>query len=281
MENPIPNVFAYIDFKQYLADYHKAVRETDPGFTHAYICHRLGQPNSRSFFDNVIKGRKTLTAHFVDLFIKLLNLKPDESKFFRALVSYNQATSTEEKEFYFDQIIQLNQTPFKLIDKDAYSYYKEWYHSTIRSLLAILNFKNQYKDLASRLSPSITVKQAKESIALLKRLGMIQRTVIGYLKPADKVLSTGKSTGDHVLKQYQSQCLELGKQAVFNSVNQPCLTMVHTVYVSETGYKRILNRLEQCRSEIRSIIHKDEEDPTRVYQINIQLFPKTKTSGKL
>ena len=278
MNTTRPNIFEYIDFKQFLADAYNAKRRAEPGFTHAYICHKLGQPNSRSFFNNIIKGRKKLTPTFIELFTKIFGLVSLESKFFRALVNYNQADGAEEKEFYFDQIIQLNQTPFTLIDKDTYAYYKVWYHSTIRSLLAVVDFKNEYKELAVKLIPPITVKQARESIVLLKRLGMIKFDANGYLKPVDKVLSTGKSADDHILRRYQTQCLELGKNAVVSNESQPCSTTVSTVFVSDSGYIRILNRLEQCRSEIRSIIHKDEEPPTRVYQVTLQLFPKTKQS---
>ncbi|MBN1577042.1 MAG: TIGR02147 family protein [Chitinispirillaceae bacterium] len=280
MENVLPNIFEYIDFKQYLVDLYKAKRSIEPGFTHAYVCHKLGQPNSRSFFNNIISGRKKLTSSFVELLIRIFNLGTVESKFFRALVNYNQASGADEKEFYFDQIVQLNQTPCTLIDKDTYEYYKKWYHSTIRSLLAIIDFKNDYKSLAGKLCPAITSKQARESIALLKRLGMVESDADGCLRPVDKVLSTGQSSHDDILRHYQVQCLELGKQAVLNDENQPCHTTTHTVFVSDIGYRRILNRLEQCRSEIRSIIHKDEAPSTRVYQVNLQLFPKTKAAGK-
>lgn len=107
MKNVLPNIFEYIDFRQYLADLYKAKRSIESGFTHAYICHRLGQPNSRSFFNNVIKGRKNLTPAFVELFINIFGFGSEESKFFRALVNYNQATGTDEKEFYFDQIVTI------------------------------------------------------------------------------------------------------------------------------------------------------------------------------
>ena len=280
MDNVLPNIFEYIDFRRYLADLYKAKRGSDPGFTHAYICHKLGQPNSRSFFNNIISGRKKLSPSFVELLIKIFNLRTVESNFFRALVNYNQASGADEKEFYFDQIVQLNRTPYTLIEKGAYEYYKKWYHSTIRSLLAIIDFKNDYKSLAGRLCPAITLKQARESITLLKKLRMVEPDVNGFLRPSDRILSTGPNSHNDILKQYQIQCLELGKQAVVNDQNQPCFTTTYTVFVSDTGYGRILSRLEQCRSEIRSIIHKDEEPSTRVYQVNLQLFPKTKPSGK-
>jgi uncharacterized protein (TIGR02147 family) len=275
MEKSLPNIFEYIDFRKYLDDYRKARREIDPGFTHAFICHKLGQPNARSYFNNVISGRKNVTAGFIDLFIKLLELGQAEAKFFRALVNYNQATSANEKEYYFDQIVQSNSTPFKLLDKDTYTYYTAWYHSTIRSLLAIIDFKDDYKDLATRLLPPISVTQAKTSIKLLLKLGLIASDSKGYLKPVDKVLSTGEKVADTVLQHYQIRAFELGKDAIANDSCQPKHTLTYTVFVSDTGYKRITGRMEQFQSEIRSIIHKDEEKPNRVYQINLQIIPKS------
>ena len=85
--------------------------------------------------------------------IKVFSLGSVEAKFFRALVNYNQASCTDEKEYYFDQIVQLNRTPYTLVNRDEYEYYKKWYHSTIRSLLAIIDFKDDCKSLAARLSP--------------------------------------------------------------------------------------------------------------------------------
>lgn len=275
MKTSLPNIFEYIDFRKYLEDYRKARRQIDPGFTHAYICHKLGQPNARSYFNNVVNGRKNVTTNFVDLFVKLLELGSAEAKFFRALVNYNQATGADEKEFYFDQIVQSNRTPFKRLEKNTYAYYKDWYHSTVRSLLGVIDFKNNYKDLAARLLPPITIPQLKSSIKLLVDLGLIAPDSRGYLKPLDKVLSTGEKVKDHILQQYQIRALDLGKDAIANDACNPKHTLTYTLFVSDTGYNRIINRMEQFQSEVRSIIHKDEEKPTRVYQVNLQIIPKS------
>lgn len=276
MKNDLPVIFEYIDFRKYLEDYRTARKKSDPGFTHAYICHKLGQPNSRSFYSNVVNGIKNISARSIDLFIELLNLDSYEARYFRALVSYNQTDSVKEKEYYFEQIVTLNRTPYKLLDRNTFTYYKEWHHTTIRSLLGIMDFKDDYKLLASKVYPPITVRQARESVDLLKRLDLIQPDANGFLKPVDKVLSTGTSVGNPLVKQYQLQNLELGKCALVNNDKIPCKTITYTLYVSDTGYNRIVERIDQFRSEIRSIIHKDERDATRVYQMNLQLFAKTR-----
>jgi uncharacterized protein (TIGR02147 family) len=276
MKTQLPVVFEYIDFKKYLEDYYTGRKSRDPAFSHSYICHRLGQTNSKSYFNNVIKGRATITTTFVDRFIELLELKPDEAKYFRALVNYNQTKSPHEKEFFFDQLVRLNSTPHRVVDRSAYEYYKEWHHTAIRALLDIMDFKDDCKALASRLHPAITVKQARDSIGLLKQTGMIARNSSGFWKPTDKVVVTGDFIKDALVKQFQMKCLEHGKTVLASEEDLGQRTITLTLSLSDEARCRIVQRMEQFKSEIRSIVHKDEKPAARVFHLNVNLFPMSK-----
>lgn len=276
MKNELPVIFEYIDFKKYLEDYYSKRKSIDSAFSHAYICHRLGQGNSKSYFNNVVKGRTTITATFVDRFIDLLELKPNEAKYFRALVNYNQTTSPHEKEFFFDQLVRLNSTPHKVIDYNAYEFYKDWYHTAIRALLDIIDFKNDYKTLAEKLYPSITLKQARESIALLLKTGLIAKNSNGFLKPTDKVIVTGDFIKNALVKQFQIKCLEHGKTVLASESDLGQRTITLTLSLSDEACTRITQRMEQFKSEIRSIVHKDEKPASKVVHVNLNLFPMSK-----
>jgi len=52
-----PNIFEYIDFRQFLADWRISEKKKNPGLTHESLCNALGQKN-RSFFNDIEKGRK-------------------------------------------------------------------------------------------------------------------------------------------------------------------------------------------------------------------------------
>jgi len=43
--------------------------------------------------------------------------------------------------------------------------------------------------------------------------------------------------------------------------------------VSEESHRRILDKLEKFRSEVRSIVRKDPNKPTKVIQLQTQVFP--------
>ena len=276
MKNEIPDIFQYIDYRKYLGDYYGQKKLLDPSFTHISICSRLGQGNAKSYFNNVVKGRANVSSTFVDRFISLLELKSDEAKYFRALVNYNQTTSPHEKEFFFDQLVRLNSTPHRVIDKNTYEFYKEWYHSAIRALLDIIDFKDDYKALAAKIFPAISLKQVRDSIALLNRLGLISKNKKGFWKPTEKVIVTGEFIKDAMVKQFQMKCLEHARNVLAEGSEEANRNITLTMSLSDKAYKRMVDRLSQMKSEMRSILHKDEDPATRVYHLNVNLFPMSK-----
>lgn len=272
----LPLIYAYIDFRAYLADYRAQRKALDPAFTHAYICRRLGQAAAKTYFNNVVAGRKDISPVFIDRFIALLELNADEAKYFRAMVSYNQATSPHEKEFFLDQLVRLNMTPHRVIDQSAYCYFREWHHSVVRALLDIVDFKSDYKDLAARIVPSITVKQVRESVALLKTLKLVARDERGFLKPTDKILTTGDYIKDAMVRQFQMTCLEHAKQVLATAPGSTHRGIDLTISLSEPALATLIERVGQFKKEVRSIIHKDTERATKVYHLSLILFPQTR-----
>jgi uncharacterized protein (TIGR02147 family) len=84
-----------------LSDWQAARQAADPGFHKSSISKRLGLPHTRSYFTDVLGGKK-VTAVFLDRFLKLLDLPKNEARYFRALVQYDQATSIAEREEALD-----------------------------------------------------------------------------------------------------------------------------------------------------------------------------------
>lgn len=275
MEKNLPNIFEYIDYRQYLEDYRLARKEWDEGFTHTYICFKLGQRGSRTLYNNIVKGRKNLSAEFIKRFNILLELSAEEAIYFRVLVLYNQSSEVQEKELYFEQLVQMNNTPKRKLGEELFEYYNHWYYSSVRALLDIYDFKSNYKQLAEKLKPQITVNQAKESISLLKKLGMIEKNRDGYFKPAEKAITTGEKVDHHQVKKYQLQCLDQAKLAVMDSDASSYKSSTLTISISEKGLERIAKRTEQYRKEVFAIVNKDEDRADRVYQVNIQLIAQT------
>ncbi len=268
----LPNIYEYNDFRKFLVDYQRCRFEGDKTFSASYICKKLGLPRTRSYFRDVINGKR-VTKTFLERFIHLLEFDKDEAMFFRALVQFNQASNCDEREFYFDQLISLNKTPKKILDRSLFELYKEWHHSAIRAILDIYDFKDDYTALGKKIFPPISAKKAEESIALLLKLGLIKKNTNGFYKPTEKSISTGSYIQNELIKQYQMKCIDLARIVLLKNRKKPQNISTNTISISETGYKRLEKKLQQFKAEIRSMVHKDEHPADRVYQFNIQLFP--------
>lgn len=265
-------IYEYVDYKKFLTDWREEEKKRNPGLTHEYLCSALGQRN-RSFYNDLEKGRKLIGAVVLERLIKLFAFDAHEGKYFRALVGYGQPATYAEKEFWFEQIIEMNNTPKLVIDKNTFNYYKEWWHAAVRSALDTCRIKTNYPALSKALFERISPKQAQVSIQLLSQLCLIDKDEEGYWKPTDKIITTGDSVRDECMRRYHLANHDILRQILEQDVPGTHDSTQLTVSVSRKGLKRIVNRIRQIRSEIISIAHKDEETSDRVYQIAIHAYP--------
>jgi uncharacterized protein (TIGR02147 family) len=273
MTKPVlPNIYAYNNFRTYLADYQVARQRMEPAFSKSEFSRRLNLPNTRSYFMDIIKGKK-VTQTFVDRFISVMELDKSEAQYFRVLVMFNQAEKAEEIELYFGQLISLNRTPKTILDKDLLVYYKNWYNSVIRAILNIYDFSDDYPALGRKVIPAISAKEAKESVLLLARLRLISKDEKGFWRPTDKSISTPDFVKDEMVKQFQIQCLELARVGLIRRSDVRQVVATNIISISGTGYERLAKLIHDFRSQVRSLVHKDDSPADRVYQLSVVLMP--------
>lgn len=276
MNNLRPCIYEYNDFREYLKDLYEYLHVKDKKFNKAFICRSIGLPNSRSYFQDVLNG-KVVSAQKVPSLIDIFNLNKDEARFFKTLVKYNQTNDDpDEKDMLFDLLMSQNKTPINILTKTEYAYYKNWYNSVIRAILNVIDFKDDYKTLSKLVMPNITVKQAKDSIRLMKNLKLIKRDAKGYLKPSKKIISTGEKIRSDIVRQYQSSCIEMARTAIIQNQTQPQRITTKTLSFSKDIYEQIEKKIEKVNKEITALVHSDKDIADHVYQLDILLFPLMK-----
>lgn len=270
MENPSP--FAYNDFRRYLADWQAAQQERDPDFSKSEVSRRLGLPRTRSFFTDILGGKR-LSGTFLERFITVLGLDRDETRYFRVLVRFNQAETPEDRELSFDQLVALNRTPRHSLDMRQYLYYRHWWNGAIRALLATRDYGDEPERIAKDLTPAITTGEAKASLDLLSELGLIKKDPDGFHKPTEANLATPEGSREELVRQLQIQQLELAQRSLLAPPDSDRRIFTNTISVSAAGWEMILNRIERFREEVRSIVHRDPDPAHRVAQITMTLLP--------
>ena len=272
-----PDIYEYGDFRTFLNDLFEWKHSAEPAFTKATICRYLGLPNSRSYFQDIVNGKK-LTATKIPYLMELFEMSQPEGEYFRALVAFNQASSDPgDREHQFARLVALNRSPKKIISSAAYTYYREWYHPVIRAVLNVLNFKDgdSVPELAHKIFPKVTEAQVRKSLALLFELGLIAADVNGFLKPTDRSIATAPQIRNEVLRQYQVSCLETAKLAMSQEPKLSRRMMTKMLSISEDCRARIEQRMEQFNEELSTIVLSDSLEADRVYQFDMVFFPHT------
>lgn len=268
------SVFDYLSYREFLSDFYAEQKRSKSFFSYQYFADKAGF-KSKSFIYKVIKGEKALSKRSSLMIMKAVGLKKKEADYFENLVSFNNAATHEEKEFYFHRLQSLSRNHIaSKIRKNQYAYFSQWYNVVIRELVTFLDWKEDYKILAKTVNPPITVKQAENAVKLLLNLGMIQRTPEGKYVQLNKALTAGEEIIVLAVRQFQKQHMTLASDALDRLPRQQRDISTLTMGISKEGFEKIRQEIKAFRETLVSIVSNDEP-ADRVYQCNFQFFPLT------
>jgi uncharacterized protein (TIGR02147 family) len=173
----LPEIFQYLDYRQYLSDFYEAKKRENPLYSYRVFAYKAGLAN-QGFFIDVVKRRKKLSENATRKMIKGMDLSDDRARYFKYLVKYDQTTDNEQKELLLKKLMELkSRTLFDQVAQKYVNYYLQWYNPVIREIIAIEGFDGDFKKLAEKIFPRITVAQVKDAVATLEALGIIEKDV--------------------------------------------------------------------------------------------------------
>lgn len=277
MEQPI--VYSYSNFRRYLSDWHAWAQEQNPDLNKSEVSRQLGLPRTRSFFTDVLAGRK-LTPTFVDRMVGLLGIDRDEARYFRILVRYNQADTPEDRELAFDQLAGMSRVQRTELEQASYRYYRHWWIGAVRAMLATGDFTDDPRPIAQILRPAVTPGQVKEAIATLLELGLVEPDAQGFLRQTTKMLATPEQSREELVKQLQIQQMQVVQTALMSGDDPDRRVFTNTVAISNEGAELILERVESFRRALRAIVQQDPSPQERVLQISLSLIPLLKKASR-
>lgn len=271
------DIFDYSDYRKFIADFQQTKSAVNSAFSFRYFAKKAGI-NSSSFYPQVIKGVRNLTKKTIFKTCIALNLTDQVAEYFENLVFFNQARSINEKNFYFDRLIEKQKLRHvKKISEEQYEYFSAWYHCIIREAAVFVDFRDDYAALAKYLHPAISTEQAKESVALLLRLGFLKKVDGRYVQSEPLLTSdSGSDFKIHQIMNFQIGMLRLAIDAYDRWKQDKRLTSATTFSFSEINYGRYVEILRECRSRMMKLAMQDE-NPEQVYMLSMNFFPMTKT----
>jgi uncharacterized protein (TIGR02147 family) len=269
----VVSLFDYLDYRQFLRALFEEKKRENIGFSHRSLMNKLSlQAPGHMLF--IMQGKRRLTTAIALRLASYLKFSKREHRYLLALVRYSDARTPAEKQYAFEELLQLRQHPSTPVPPDSYRFYEKWYYSVVRAVLDVERINDDYQRLAALLRPAITVAQAREAVELLLELGMIVRDETGVLRPAHSAISTGDAWQGAVIHNLQRQFIELSKESLdrFDKKERDISNL--TITVSGQTYDLIKKKVAELRSQIMAMACADTA-PDNVLQVNIQLFPLT------
>ncbi len=272
------DLYTYRDYREYLRDLHNERKKKDSKYSHRYFAMKAGY-NSSGLYSNIVKGINNLTPRYIPKFISALGFEQREERYFRLMIEHTHANNSIDRQRIWEQMICLMPVKLKRIREKQNSFYSEWYHVAVFNALDILSFTDDYSDLALFINPSIKKSEAKQSVALLKNLDLISLDDEGFWKPNGNRIVGGEEVGVQRIREFQSDLMDLAKEAQTRFPTQERYIVSKSVTVSKEGILRLRKAVQELFSSINTVVLADEK-PEQVFQLNVQFFPMSEMIDK-
>lgn len=273
---PLLSIYTYFDYRRFLRDRQKWLKERKPYFTLDYIASKLGL-KSKGHVSLILKGTKSVPEAKVDTLAQIFELENKERQFFVHLVSYNQEASYRKKKVYLDRMVALMRISDKRLVPDQYRLVEKWYYPIVLEILRLHDISDQWLELGQLVRPHISAQEAKEAVQVLKSIKVLRQNASGCWEPTDTILTFGDGWSSVVGRTFQSHAIEMAQQALVEIPVQERDISTLTVSMSEETFHAVRENIQLLRKEILSMVRADTQ-ATKVFQMNFSLFPVSHTS---
>lgn len=274
-----PDLFVYLDYRKFLRDAFEALKAGERKTSFRSFAKEAGY-TSPNFLQLVIAGTRNLSPANLPGTMRAIGLNKQESEFFASMVGFEQAQGFEEKNFHYQRMLRSRRyTEARPIDKGQYEYFEQWYHPVVREMLAHGEFTGDPAWIARRIHPALTVSQVERSIELLNRLGMIRKEDgDGKWMQAEPLISTPAEVASLAVANYHRSVLKLASESIEAFSPGERDLRAATLGIPKSAFPAIKRKMEELWREILAASQAGGK-VEQVYQVNLQVFPLTKSEG--
>jgi uncharacterized protein (TIGR02147 family) len=268
------NIFEYMDYRKFLHDYYNDRKRQNPAFSYEVFARKAGF-KSKGFLHHILTGKRNLSKNALFAIATAMQLDEKGFSFFQNMVAFNQAKSPGEKAFFFKKLMETSpKSPAKLLQEGFYEFYSHWYYNTIRELITLVRFKEDYALLGSLLNPPVSAAQAKKAVQLLLQLGLVEKTRTGY-KPTHQAITTGDEALEMATRDFHQQNMDLAKIAMDTAEPEERDLSCLIVALPESGFQTLKTEIQGFRKKLMRMAD-GMAGPNRIYHINFQFFPTSR-----
>lgn len=267
----------HLDYAVFLEDVFQWVKNRCKNYSYILFADDLGFSKT-NVVHLMIRGKRRLSSKGAERIIEALHIKSTERLYFETLVKYQNARLPSDRESLFARLMELKSKSLSsTLEQSQLEYYSEWFHPVIRELVGLPGFNPDPHWIVKHIEPRVLPEQARKSLALLEELKLIHRNESTQkYELTQQNISTGDEIASHAVVRYHQRTIEIGRESVMNFDHTERNVSSVTVSISEEMFDKIADEISIFRKRIIEMAEQSR-DSDRVYQLNIQFFPFTKS----
>lgn len=269
----VVDIFSFDSCRDYLKAELLARKNRHRGASLRQLSRRAGF-SSPSILSMIVTGRRPMTARSVEKLAAALYLHGRQKKYFLTLSKIDSAKSETELKQYRNQLMQIKAMEDEtVIEVRQYRLLSEWYYSAIYVMVGQQGFKADPEWIQSKLRSPVTTEQIQLAIDTLLKLGLIQQSKTKWIQ-THGAITTAEHIKDFALFAYHRKMIELSQDAL----EQPSEDREYngaTIAIPKNQMPWVKDKIRQLRKELNEHLSQFEE-PSDIFQINLNLFALTK-----
>lgn len=264
-------IFEYFDYRLYLRDFYEFAKLNKPYYSYRFIASRVGV--NPGFLFRLMSGKVHIGLRKIEVFADLLELSGRQREYFTELVRLGKAKRDEDVQESLKKLKSIRGIQFSTIADDQMEFFGKWHHMAMRSLLSIYPFNGKnYRRLGAMLIPPLSANEARESVNLLVRLGLVSPDHDGIYKVADTFISTKEKWSSAAVHEYQKASIALSLKALDTLSKDIRDVSTVTFTCSRNQLETLRDRLQEIRQKML-MMSQDCPGEDCVMQLNLQLIP--------
>ena len=265
------------DYRAWMKARYEERKKAQPHFSYRYMAAKIGMDAGQLV--KVLQGKLHLSPQRLPAVANLFGLDARESRFLEALLRFGRASGREEIEQRWEELQALKGIDARELEKDQYDYYSTWLPTAVRGLLSLGEADQSIAGLRGRIHPHPDSEEVQKAVALLERLGLVNRDAVGRLVLCDKHIRTGSNWRERTVRRFQADTMRLATEALEGVPPRRRDISTLTLTLAEKDLPLLKERVAELRRDLVRLA--EESDPAdAVYQVNVQVFPLTAEATK-
>ncbi len=271
------SVTKFLSYQDYLAEIYSQIKTSAHSYSYLQFAEDLGFSKT-NVIRLVIAGERPLTEKAAEKVGTALNLRGVERRYWLAMVSYNNERLPAERERHFKNLLAQKQRELpKQIDQRQLEYFNEWFYPVVREITALPGFNGDPEWVRERLCFPLRLEEIKRALDLLEKLEYLQRNEeTGQLQPTTSLVMTEREIDSLSIVRYHQKMIEIGRESITRIDGEKRDIRAMTFRIPESSISEAKAKIDQLLSELIKIEVSGGEQG-EVYQLNLQLFPFTKS----